>query len=184
MFCGYYMPAATMINDEDQPAAPELARRITACSSARDPAAALVPSWKPWPRTASPWATSWPTPASPTAGKTPGPGRCATSAPKPLLELAALPPGASAADVAAHDQQTSELARHKFGLHAAEDADGYRRLSCPAVTGKVRCPLRPASMKLERSRPEILAPPGHPRACGAHKTITAGPDAAATVPVD
>jgi hypothetical protein len=35
MFCGYYMPAATMINDEDQPAAPELARRITALQRPR-----------------------------------------------------------------------------------------------------------------------------------------------------
>jgi hypothetical protein len=43
MFFGYYMPAATVVNDENGPAVPELARRITVCSSAHGPAAALVP---------------------------------------------------------------------------------------------------------------------------------------------
>ena len=98
--------------------------------------------------------------------------------PRPLLELSPLPPGAPAADVAAHDARTAELARHKLGLHAADDADGYRRLACPAVTGKLRCPLRPASMTLDRSRPEILNPPQHPPACCTQKTITAGPQVA------
>jgi hypothetical protein len=41
--------------------------------------------------------------------------------------------------------------------------------------GKVRCPLRPASMTLDRDRPEILQPPEHPRACCAQQTITVPP---------
>jgi hypothetical protein len=98
--------------------------------------------------------------------------------PKPLLELVPLPPGAAAAHIASHDQQTAELARYKLGVHAADDADGYRRHACPAVTGKIRCPLRPASMKLDRNRPEILTPPQHPPACCTQKTITAGPQVA------
>ena len=61
-----------------------------------------------------------------------------------------------------HDQQTAELARYKLGVHAADDADGYRRDARPAATGKIRCPLRPASMTLDRDRPEILSPPQHP----------------------
>jgi hypothetical protein len=89
------------------------------------------------------------------------------------------PPGASTADVAAHDQKTAELARYKLGLHAGEDADGYRRHACPAAAGKIRCPLRPASMTPGRSRPEILTPPEHPQACCTQQTITAGPDVAA-----
>jgi hypothetical protein len=97
------------------------------------------------------------------------------STPPALLALVPLPPGAGAADTAAHHQQTAELARYKLGLHAAEDADGYRRHACPATAGKIRCPLRPASMLLDRSRPEILAPPGHPPACCTQQTITAGP---------
>ena len=212
MFFGYYMPAATMVNDENGPAVPELARRITACSSAHDPAAALVPvlagmaasGARPGDILAGSGFSyrapgSW---ANPLRGlgaqlvvdlhpQDRGPQGTHQGAvicngnlycpqtPKPLLQLIPLPPGASAAEVAAHDQQTAELSRYKLGLHAAEDADGYRRLTCPAAAGKIRCPLRPASMKLERSRPEILAPPGDPPACCTQKTITAGPGVAA-----
>jgi hypothetical protein len=99
--------------------------------------------------------------------------------PRPLLELAPLPPGAAPDTVAAHDQQTAELARHKLGRHTADDADGYHRVMCPAQTGKIRCPLRPDSMLLDRDRPEILTPPGHPPACCTHQTITVPPDVAA-----
>ena len=42
--------------------------------------------------------------------------------------------------------------------------------------GKIRCPLRPASMTLDRDRPEILQPPEHPQACCAQQTITVPPD--------
>jgi hypothetical protein len=38
--------------------------------------------------------------------------------------------------------------------------------------GKVRCPLRPPSMTLDRDRPEILTPPGHPQQCCIPQTIT------------
>jgi hypothetical protein len=95
--------------------------------------------------------------------------------PAALLELIPLPPGASAAQAAAHDQQTAEMARYKLGLHAAEDAGGYRRHACPAAAGKIRCPLRPESMKLDRSRPEVLNPPEHPQACCTQHTITVPP---------
>jgi hypothetical protein len=98
--------------------------------------------------------------------------------PPALPALVPLPPGAGPADTAAHDQQTAELARYKLGVHAAEDADGYRRHACPAAAGKIRCPLRPASMLLSRDRPEILTPPGHPPTCCTQQTITAGPQTA------
>ena len=42
MFYGYYLSAAVMVKDDNAPAVPELARRITVCSSAHDPAAALA----------------------------------------------------------------------------------------------------------------------------------------------
>ena len=45
--------------------------------------------------------------------------------------------------------------------------------------GKLRCPLRPASMTLDRSRPEILTPPQHPPACCTQQTLTIRPDIAA-----
>jgi len=42
--------------------------------------------------------------------------------------------------------------------------------------GKIRCPLRPPSMTLNRDRPEILQPPEHPQACRTQQTITVPPD--------
>jgi hypothetical protein len=50
---------------------------------------------------------------------------------------------------------------------------------CPAVMGKIRCPRRPDSMTLDRSRPEILTPPQHPPACCTQQTITIPPQVAA-----
>ena len=50
---------------------------------------------------------------------------------------------------------------------------------CPAAMGKIRCPLRPASMTLTRDRPEILTPPEHPPACCNQQTITVPPQVAA-----
>jgi hypothetical protein len=41
---------------------------------------------------------------------------------------------------------------------------------------KIRCPLRPASMTLDRDRPEILQPPGHPQACCTQQTLTIPPE--------
>ena len=42
--------------------------------------------------------------------------------------------------------------------------------------GKIRCPLRPSSMTLDRDRPEILQPPEHPPACCTQQTLTVPPD--------
>jgi len=70
------------------------------------------------------------------------------------------------------ERRTAELARYKLGRHAADDQDGYHRVQCPAALGKIRCPLRPASMTLDQDRPEILATPQHPQACCTQQTIT------------
>jgi hypothetical protein len=97
-------------------------------------------------------------------------------APRTLLELGPLPPGPSTQDTAAHDAKTAELARYKPGRLTSDDNDGYHRVMCPAVLGKIRCPLRPQSMTLDRDRPEILTPPGHPQPCCTQQTITIPPD--------
>src|SRR6202034_2695017 len=89
--------------------------------------------------------------------------------PGPLLELSPLSPAATSEQTAAHDAQTTELARHKLGRHTTDDTDGYHRVTCPAA-GKIRCPLRPDSMTLNRTRPEILAPPEHPPTCCTQQT--------------
>jgi hypothetical protein len=95
--------------------------------------------------------------------------------PRPLLELGPLARTATSQQAADHDRQTAELARHKLGRITRDDADGYRRVACPAAMGKIRCPLRPQSMTLDRDRPEILQPPEHPQACCAQQTITVPP---------
>jgi hypothetical protein len=99
--------------------------------------------------------------------------------PRPLLGLGPLARDATPGQIAAHDQQTAETARYKLGKITAEDADGYHRVMCPAAAGKIRCPLRPQSMTLDRQRPEILTPPEHPPACCTQQTITVPPSVAA-----
>jgi hypothetical protein len=99
--------------------------------------------------------------------------------PRTLPELGPLARDATPDQVSAHDQQSAELTRYKLGQITSDDADGYHRVMCPAAMGKIRCPLRPASMTLTRDRPEILTPPEHPQACCTQQTITVPPDAAA-----
>jgi hypothetical protein len=100
--------------------------------------------------------------------------------PRPLPELGPLARTATKEQAAGHDRKTAELARHKLGRLTGDDADGYHRVAGPAAMGKIRCPLRPASMRLDRDRPEILQPPEHPPACCAQQTITVPPDVLAT----
>jgi hypothetical protein len=99
--------------------------------------------------------------------------------PRALLELGPLARGATPEDITAHDARTAETARYKLGRLTSDDTDGYHRVACPAVMGKIRCPLRPASMTLDRGRPEILTPPGHPPACCTQQTLTVPADVAA-----
>ena len=95
--------------------------------------------------------------------------------PRPLLEPGPLARGATPDLSARHGQQTAGTARYKLGTITADGADGYHRVMCPAVMGKVRCPLRPQSMTLDRTRTEILTPPEQPPACCAQQTITVPP---------
>jgi hypothetical protein len=92
--------------------------------------------------------------------------------PRSLPGLGPLARDASPDDITAHDANTAELARYKLGRISRDDDDGYHRVQCPAAMGKIRCPLRPASMTLDRDRPEILTPPQNPPACCTQQTIT------------
>jgi hypothetical protein len=83
--------------------------------------------------------------------------------PLPLLELPPLAPAATSEQAAAHDAKTAEAARYTLGRLTADDAGGYHRVACPAATGKICCPLRPASMRPDRDRRKSCrprAPPG------------------------
>jgi len=96
--------------------------------------------------------------------------------PHPLLELGPLARTATSEQAADWEHTTAELARYKLGRLTADDEDGYHRVACPAAMSKIRCPLRPASMTLDRNRPEILQPPENPQPCCAQQTITVPPD--------
>jgi hypothetical protein len=96
-------------------------------------------------------------------------------APRPLLELGPLARTATKEQATDHDRKTAELARYKLGKITSDDEDGYHRVACPAATGKIRCPLHPPSMTLDRGRPEILTPPDHPQACCTQQTLTVPP---------
>ena len=95
--------------------------------------------------------------------------------PKALLELGPLPRGASPDEIVSHDTKAAEAARYKLSPINSPDADGYHRVACPAVAGKLRCPARPASMALGYDRPEIASPPEHPPTCCTQATITVPP---------
>jgi hypothetical protein len=89
--------------------------------------------------------------------------------PKALFTLEPLARGAGDAETAAHDKRSAELARYKLGPITADDADGFHRVACPAVLGKVRCPRRAESMALSYERPEILSAPKDPPTCCTQK---------------
>jgi len=92
--------------------------------------------------------------------------------PQALAGLGPLCPGASTEQITAHDRLSAELSRYKLGPISARDGDGYHRVSCPAVQGKLRCPLRPCSMELPHTRPQVLSAPEHPPACCAQQTLS------------
>jgi len=94
---------------------------------------------------------------------------------KALFELRPLARGANAEQTEAHDRLCQELSSYKLSPLTGYDPDGYRRVLCPAVQGKLRCPLRPASMQLDHTRPQLLRAPEHPPTCCQQKTITVPP---------
>jgi hypothetical protein len=208
MFFGYYLSAVTMVAEENGPAVPELARRMTLTSCHLDPARALVPVLQQMAADGIPLgdivadsgyahraAAAWAIPLRQAGAQLVqdlhphdrGPqgthhgaiiangNLYCPATPRPLLDLQPLARDATLEDTVAHDQRAAGLAQHKLGRLTADDADGYHRVTCPAAAGKIRCPLRPESMKLDRGRPEILTPPGNPQACCSQQTITVGP---------
>ena len=65
------------------------------------------------------------------------------------MDLLALGPparDASASQLTCHDQLTAEADHYRLRRISADDCDGYHRVMCPALSGKLRCPLRPDSL--------------------------------------
>jgi hypothetical protein len=209
LFFGYYLSARIMMPEENGPAVPESARRATVCSCCHDPVRAFVPVLTAMPaagiRPGDVLADSGYSYRDPGAWALPLRDACAQlvqdlhpydrgpkgthhgaiiangnlycpQTPRPLLELGPLARDATPEQISEHDQQSAELASYKLGRITA---DGHHRVACPAVMGKIRCPLRPPSMRLDRDRPEILTPPEHPPACCAQQTITVPPESTA-----
>ena len=99
--------------------------------------------------------------------------------PRSLTELGPLARNATPEQAAAHDTRTAELALWRSANSAASPATTQTdttACSAPAAIGKIRCPLRPSSMTLDRDRPEILQPPEHPPACCTQQTLTVPPE--------
>ena len=104
-------------------------------------------------------------------------GNCYCPAtPTALFGLEPLSRGASDEDTARHDERSAELAHYKLGPISSDDPDGYHRVSCPAVAGKLRCPLRETSMQLDYTHPEVLSPPEHPPVCCRQLSLTVPPE--------
>jgi hypothetical protein len=204
-FFGYYLQAATIVNDENGPKVPELVRRIHIASCDLDPPRAFVPVLQRMAaggielgdvladsgyayRVAEDWALAVRQlgarliqdlhPNDQGMHGTHDGAICLNgrlycpASPKALFELSPLARGASADHIQAHDKLSSELSSYKLSPITAYDQDGYHRVACPAAQDKLRCPLRPASIELPHTRPQVLKAPEHPPTCCQQQTIT------------
>jgi hypothetical protein len=77
-----------------------------------------------------------------------------------------------------YDQHITARACYQLKHKDGPDADGYQRLSCPALgthPGLI-CPLRPASLSPRDGRPKVLQPPREPPRLCRQTAITIAPD--------
>lgn len=101
------------------------------------------------------------------------------STPKNLQRID--PPGVRANGVEREHYRTQIDLRdkYKFVVQTATDDEGYDRRMCPAVAGKVHCPLWDRLYDREKAIPEIYTPPKAPNKCCTQKTITVPPTVSA-----
>jgi hypothetical protein len=80
-----------------------------------------------------------------------------------------------------YDQQIAARRPYQLKRKDSPDADGYQRLSCPALGGHpgLMCPLRQASLSPRDGRPKVLQPPEEPPKICRQTAITIAPDAGA-----
>jgi hypothetical protein len=86
-----------------------------------------------------------------------------------------------AIDRALYDQQIAARAPYQLKRKDSRDADGYQRLSCPALGTHpgLMCPLREPSMSPRDGRPKVLRAPEEPPKVCRQTAITIPPDAGA-----
>ena len=77
-----------------------------------------------------------------------------------------------------YTQQITARACYQLKRKDGPDADGYRRLSCPAAGHRPQliCPLRQASTSPRDGRPKVLQPPAEPPRICTQTAITIAPD--------
>jgi hypothetical protein len=80
-----------------------------------------------------------------------------------------------------YDQQITARAPYQLKRKDSPDADGYQRLSCPALGNHpgLMCPLRQASLSPRDGRPKVLQPPEEPPKICQQTAITIAPDVGA-----
>jgi hypothetical protein len=80
-----------------------------------------------------------------------------------------------------YDQQITARCPYQLRHKDGPDADGYRRLSCPAAGHRpgLICPLRPASLSPRDGRAKVLQPPPEPPKVCRQTAITIAPDTGA-----
>jgi len=80
-----------------------------------------------------------------------------------------------------YDQHIAARAPYQLNRKDSPDADGYQRLSCPALGNHpgLMCPLRQASLSPRDGRPKVLQPPEEPPKICTQTAITIAPDVGA-----
>jgi hypothetical protein len=80
-----------------------------------------------------------------------------------------------------YDQQITARAPYQLKRKDGPDADGYQRLSCPALGNHpgLMCPLRELSLSPRDGRPKVLQPPDEPPKVCRQTAITIAPDVGA-----
>jgi hypothetical protein len=80
-----------------------------------------------------------------------------------------------------YDQQIAARAPYQLKRKDGPDADGYQRLSCPALGHHpgLMCPLRETSLAPRDGRPKVLQPPEEPTRLCRQTAITIAPDVGA-----
>lgn len=100
-------------------------------------------------------------------------GLFSSGLPKRLRELKRPSLGATAAEKAASAEMFDKRLPYQFAPYGPVHPDGRRRYRGPALTGRLRCPNVPTSMRASHALPLSSCEPGQSCACGRTVTVDA-----------